>query len=141
MVNSPINTEEKIRIGLSSKLIGFITRTPSELIERRKNLMPIYFPRIFKDDFGDYHLIRTGEIVYPISFNTPKHIKYNPNPDVMPYALWCKMTEDKFSDKYFKANAVYIFPEIIHIPGKDLVIQKYQPMIIPQEVYEKVLAS
>jgi len=123
---------EQIEVGLVSKVIGFVTRTPAELIKRRITANTMAFAGLRKNLDEDYELVRTGEIVdakpigemRKVSFIILRHIEY--------CGIFGAMTDARYLEKDFDANAFYI-----DCDSPEKGVQRYQPMKIPDGVHQR----
>ena len=127
---------EQIEVGLVSKVIGFVTRTPAELIKRRITANTMDFAGLRRNSDGDYELVRTNEVVSAkpvgelrqVSFTILHHIEYG--------GIFGEMTDSRYLEEGFDANAFYIDRDS---PEKGA--QRYQPMKIPNDVHQRYFAT
>ncbi len=123
---------DQIKVGLISKIIGLTKGLPQELIERRRRKsMPCEFTFLYKDSNGSY---QDGKkrLVKAIPVGEARRVEYKKLVDMLPYAIRCQMTEAKFLEESFNANAVYIDHAKFERTGTLSGIATYQPMLIIQ---------
>ena len=146
---------EQIEVGLFSKVIGFMTRTPAELIERRRTGKNMFFAGLKRNSDGNYELIETSEVVDARSIGKIRKVSFEiggarPSGEIrqvsfrnlsilMPLAVSGAMTEARYLEEGFDANAFYIAPNSIERTSESEGVQRYQPMRIPDEFYKGLL--
>jgi hypothetical protein len=132
---------DEIKVGLVSKVRGFVTGIPAELVERRRTGRTMFFAGLKKDPEGNYRLMRTKKVVNAKSVGEPRQVGFITLHDMMPRAVLGAMTDAIYLEEGFDANAVWIDDDSFKRTGELSGTQDYQPMKIPDKIYKAYARS
>ena len=97
--------------------------------------MPCEFTFLYRDNNGNYcyeFLDGNKKIVKAAPVGEARRVEHITLHDMMPYAVSAKMTDARFLEENFNANAVYIDHDKFERTGNLSSITTYQPMLITQ---------
>lgn len=125
-----------VNIRLTSRVIALFKGLPSELVERQRSNIPYNFPFLSQNPDKNFVLLRRDgfdykeEIVNASPVGEPREVTHLTLHDMKYHAVCCAMTEAKFLEEGFDANAVFVlcdkFERLEEYVGKTT----YQPMKI-----------
>jgi hypothetical protein len=121
------NMAEQLRIGVLSRIKGWRSGEPPELVERRKRGIPIHVHYVGKDNAGNFVL--NGKPVTAQPVGEERGVIHLALQDMAEHAINAVMTE-LILGKKLDANAVYINPEKSKMTGPITCVTIYQPLKI-----------
>lgn len=121
-----------IQVSLTSRVIAFTNKIPAELVERRRKRLPCDFARVTKDREGNYNY--KGQIIEAELVGKERKVTHPTFHDMMLYNVMSEMTEDKYLEEGFDANAVYVDQDKFERKDKFVGVTTYQPLKILEDL-------